>query len=173
MADSPAITAVAELAAGRMGEAEGEDPVPHLERALAGFAHVGMPFELAGAGLALAEALIESNPRLAGIEAQAALAVFERLGAERHADAAAQLLRRLGLRRRAGLRAGGALSGREVEVLRLLGEALSNREIAERLFISARTAEHHVSNVLSKLGLTKRAEAAAYAVHYGTQSPAQ
>jgi len=49
-------------------------------------------------------------------------------------------------------------------VLRLLGEGLSNREIAERLFISPKTAEHHVSRIYGKLGLKSRAEAAAYAV---------
>jgi len=173
MSGSTAITALAELAAGQVSWAEGQDAVPYLERALAGFARVGMPFDVARTGLALAEALLELNPRMAGIEAQAALATFERLGAARHADAAAELLRRLGLRRRAGPRARGALSKREVEVLRLLGEGLSNDQIAERLFISRRTAEHHVSNVLGKLGLTKRAEAAAYAIHYQEKPPAQ
>ena len=49
-------------------------------------------------------------------------------------------------------------------MLRLLGEGLSNREIAERLFISPKTAEHHVSRIYGKLGLSTRAEAAAYAV---------
>ena len=49
-------------------------------------------------------------------------------------------------------------------MLRLLGEGLTNAQIGERLFISPKTAEHHVSRVYAKLGLSTRAEAAAYAV---------
>ena len=49
-------------------------------------------------------------------------------------------------------------------MLRLLGEGLSNREIGDRLFISPKTAEHHVSRIYGKLGLKSRAEAAAWAV---------
>ena len=53
----------------------------------------------------------------------------------------------------------GPLTGREAEVLGLVAEGLSNREIGERLFISAKTASVHVSNILRKLGATSRTEA--------------
>ena len=63
------------------------------------------------------------------------------------------------------------LTGRELEVLRLVAEGRSNRQVAEALFISAKTASVHVSNILAKLGVASRVEAAAVAHHAGLLDP--
>jgi DNA-binding CsgD family transcriptional regulator len=60
-----------------------------------------------------------------------------------------------------------ALTARERDVLRLLVEGQSNAEIAERLYITHRTAQTHVANILGKLGVKTRAAAAAYAARHG------
>jgi DNA-binding NarL/FixJ family response regulator len=60
----------------------------------------------------------------------------------------------------------GQLTARERDVLRCLARGLSNRAIAEDLGIAERTARTHVSNILSKLGLTSRTQAALFAVEH-------
>ncbi|WP_442788191.1 response regulator transcription factor [Amycolatopsis sp. NBC_01286] len=60
----------------------------------------------------------------------------------------------------AALTAGGTLTPRERDVLELLGEGLSNRDIAARLRLAERTVKAHVGNVLAKLGVTSRTQAA-------------
>ena len=66
----------------------------------------------------------------------------------------------------------GGLTAREIEVLQLLADGLSNAEVAERLFLSERTVAHHVSAVLRKLGETSRGRAVAAAQRLGLVSPA-
>jgi DNA-binding NarL/FixJ family response regulator len=119
--------------------------------------------DLAQARFDLARALAGDEPEGALAEARAAREGFELLSATRQADAVAALMRSLGSRERSTPRTSGVLTKREAEVLELLGHGLTNPEIAERLYISRRTVEHHVSRLLAKLGLRSRAEAAVYA----------
>ena len=161
------VQGVAAFGAGRWCLAGGTgDPATCLREALAGFERAQMPMELAHARLALARALSTDDPEVAIAEARAALLDFERLPAAREVDAAAALVRSLGGRVHAR-RGDGLLTKREAEVLELLGHGLSNPEIADRLYISRKTVEHHVGNVLAKLGLRSRAEAAAHATRTG------
>jgi DNA-binding CsgD family transcriptional regulator len=135
----------------------------HLETALAAFAEAGIPYRAAQTRLLLARLLGRSHREVAGAEARVAMSVFEELGASRDANAAAALLRELGEKTaRTGPKNAGRLTRREQEVLALLGEGLSNPQIAGRLFLSRKTVEHHVAHILAKLGLRGRAEAAAF-----------
>ena len=74
---------------------------------------------------------------------------------------------RLGGATGARQRASGELTAREGEVLGLLTRGMSNAQIAQTLFISEKTAGHHVSRILAKLGVRNRAEAAAHATRAG------
>jgi DNA-binding CsgD family transcriptional regulator len=164
--------AFAELASGRICAAEGHKQARvHLQRAVERFAGLDLPLETARAQLQLADAIAAEAPEAAAAEARLALAAFERLGAARYADAASGLLRRLGAAGRSFPRRHGELTKREAEVLSLVAEGLSNAEIAKRLYISRRTAEHHVASILSKLRLRSRAEAVAYAIREAAEQP--
>jgi DNA-binding NarL/FixJ family response regulator len=125
-----------------------------------------MPFETARTRLLLAQALRELDPEVAEAEARAALDAFENLGASEDATATATLLREI--QTRAGKPSDLAgLSKREVEVLRLVAEGLSDKEIAARLVLSRHTIHRHVSSILTKLGLPSRTAAATYAAQHG------
>ncbi len=162
-----AIAAVAARTAGRVLAAtdEAEAATNPLERALGLFVRLGLSYETAQTHLLLAR--VAPDGGTAVHEARAALSGFEQLGAERDADAAAAFLRERGVRAvPRGPRAVGVLTRREREVLELLAEGLTNRELAARLYLTPKTVEHHVRSVLRKLGLRSRAEAAAYAVRH-------
>jgi DNA-binding CsgD family transcriptional regulator len=163
------LEACAALADGRVRAAQGDEGAPAaLSHAVALFGSLDLRLEAARAQLELARVLSTSAPAAAAREGKLALSAFERLGARADADAAAGLLRRLGAAGgRAWPRGATGLTAREREVLGLLAEGCSNAQIAERLVISVRTAEHHVASILSKLDLGSRAEAAAYAVRHG------
>ena len=92
--------------------------------------------------------------------ARAAMERFGEMGSDAWVRRIEEMLRRMGARAptRTGRGAGG-LSGRELEVLALVAEGLTNRQIAERLVISEHTAVRHVANVFRKLGVGNRAAA--------------
>jgi DNA-binding NarL/FixJ family response regulator len=127
------------------------------------------PMALAGVRTALAEVLAADGDSAAAVaEARAALASFDRLGARPARDRVDALLRSWGdtarSRPRDAATAVGALTRREREVLDALARGLTNAQIADDLYISPKTVEHHVGRVLSKLGVRSRAEAAALSV---------
>ena len=159
------LDAVALAARGRvaMAVADVESAISLLEDAAAQFSRMDMPFEAARARFDLSRVLAIGQPDLAVDNARLALACFEQLGAALDADHAAAFLRSLGVASRPGPKGAGTLTAREQEVLELLAHGLSNPEIAARLYVSRKTAAHHVSRILSKLNLRSRAAAAAFA----------
>jgi DNA-binding CsgD family transcriptional regulator len=99
-----------------------------------------------------------------------ALAIFKTLGAEPAAERLRHQLRATGVRgiprgpRQSTSENPAGLTVRQMEVLSLLSEGCINAEIAERLFISAKTVDHHVSAILAKLDARTRAEAVSIAL---------
>ena len=162
--------ALAVLASAHVAEAKGDqrEAYRQLEHALEEFSGLDLPLEAARVRLELARLLADDHPEQAIADAKEALAGFERLGATADTDSAAALLRALGVTGRSASRNRSGLTKREKEVLRLVGLGLSNPEIAARLYISRKTASHHVSSVLTKLGVRNRTEAVAYAAREGT-----
>lgn len=158
----------AALAAGRLALARErhDEAIPALHSALDGFLALELPVDAGLTRLALARAYAPGRPEIAIAHARAALTVLDELGAAGADEAAAQL-RSLGVAARSGARGRGSpgwarLTSREQEVLQLMALGLSNPEIAGRLVISRKTAAHHVSRVLAKLGVRNRAEAVAH-----------
>ena len=157
------LRALSDLAAARAGAAPDQPAaVARLESAVATFSRLGMPYDEARAHAEIAALVAEREPELAIAEGRTALRLFEGLGSTRAADRAAGLLRSLGERGRRAPKRPGELSAREREVLALIEHGFSNRQIADRLYISPKTASHHVSQILTKLDVRSRAEAAAF-----------
>ncbi len=170
---SRTVAALAEWAAGRLWLADphtgGDQPphgaVAHFESALRELRGDERSLLAADIQLDLARALADVNRPQAIAEARRALATYGRVGAHRM-HAAQALLHELGDAAAAVPAAPDAvrtLTGREREILNLLAQGLSNPQIAERLVISPKTAEHHVGAILRKLQLSSRSEAAVYA----------
>jgi ATP/maltotriose-dependent transcriptional regulator MalT len=133
-----------------------------LRRAWLDWRELDAPYETARVRLRMAQACrrLEDNDT-AELELDAARRVFEQLGA----GPSLVEVRRLAT---AGPGpAEGGLTAREVEVLRLVATGASNREIADALVISDKTVARHVSNMFSKLDISSRAAATAYAYEHG------
>jgi DNA-binding CsgD family transcriptional regulator len=136
------------------------------EGAAAAWDALGCPYEAAWARA-------EGNSEVA---LRAAFETFARLGARPAAEMVRQRLRALGAR---GIPRGprpetrtnvAGLTHREMEILALLVQGRSNREIADRLYLSPRTVEKHIASIFAKLGVTTRAEAIAAAAAHDVSS---
>jgi len=130
---------------------------------------VGFRYEAARSGWRWAEALLATGDRAAAREqAGRALAEAEAMGARPLATVLRGLARR-GRLELPGVRLAGSdvLTPREAEVLALVAQGLTNRQIGGQLFVSDKTVSVHVSNLLAKLGASGRAEAVALAHQRG------
>ncbi len=127
------------------------------------FGAAAQVWEALGCPYEQAELLARSGAEAAQRQA---LAIFERLGAAPARQALRREMRGRGIRKvprgaRYSTRGNPhGLTTRQMEILKLLGEGLRNAAIAKRLFLTTRTVDHHVSAILSKLGVASRAEAA-------------
>ncbi|MFY7066501.1 ATP-binding protein [Nocardiopsis changdeensis] len=146
---------------------DGSGPADRLglwEKAVAAWEATPMPLHLASARLRAARAAVAAGERDRARElVRAAYEAADRHGAVPLAASAADLARRLGVGPAGGAPAPApaGLTARELEVARLLAAGSTNARIAEELFISAKTASVHVSNILAKLGVPNRATAGA------------
>ena len=164
------MAAQAALGLGKTAVARGELKlaVHHYQAGLAALPGDSWPPLRAALHLELARAHAHEAQAEAIVNAQAALSIYERIGAP-EASAAADLLR--AHRVAVSITPSpptvlNALSLRERDVLSLVAQGMSNPAIAQRLSITSKTAEHHVSSILSKLSLRDRAEAAAFAASF-------
>jgi ATP/maltotriose-dependent transcriptional regulator MalT len=162
--DTDPLRAAAATAEAAVAEAGGEYEVARggYEDGLALFQRSGAPLEAAQVRIRLAHVLEHlGRADLALEQARSALATAHTMQADRECERASALLQRLAPA--AERDAAAVLTAREVEVLRLVAQGLSNHAISERLVLSEHTVHRHVANILTKLRLSSRAAAAAWA----------
>jgi len=159
---SPTLTAVGARARAAVALADGDAlaALSDLRRAWTAWQELEAPFECARVRvlIGLACRLLDDDDG-AELEWEAARTVFDKLGATPALAHVSALLRPAEVT--------SVLSARELEVLRLLAAAMTNRSIATELTISEKTVARHVSNIFAKLGMTSRAAATAYAYKHG------
>ena len=149
---------------GRLALARGDPAAARaaLQLALEAYQRVGLPFDEATVHADVARALQTADRHESALEqARRASAGFEHLGATVEAGRIQTLLDELSADDHGA--AGGLLSPREEQVLRLLARGASNQEIADALVVSPHTVRRHVSNLLTKLEVSSRTAAAAWA----------
>ncbi|WP_259464977.1 LuxR family transcriptional regulator [Streptomyces sp. TLI_171] len=165
--DAPAAQAGLEVARGVLLEtADRSGAIECYRRARDAWRVIGRPYEVARAEERLARILADGDPQTAAERLAAAEAAYTTLGAASDAARCQHVRRDLGLGRMAspGRRGyGEALSPRERQVADLVGQGASNQDIAQALFLSPRTVEHHVASVLRKLGVGRKDVAEALA----------
>jgi DNA-binding CsgD family transcriptional regulator len=163
--DAPMPRALAEGAEGAVLLARGEvrAGLERLRTAWARWEDLRAPYEAARVRVLIALGCRRlGDEDGAQVELDAARWTFERLGATPDVERVS----RLASRAASGGEAHG-LTGRELEVLRLVASGRTNRAIAERLSISERTVERHVSNIFNKLRVSSRTAATAHAYEHG------
>jgi DNA-binding CsgD family transcriptional regulator/tetratricopeptide (TPR) repeat protein len=164
---SPLHQAHAATFAAEAGRADSGADVALWDAAAAAWGRLGQPYPEAYALLRAAGAGVAGDRAGAGVRLERAGELARRVGAGPLEQEIGQLARRARIQLPGAVSAGGGvpfgLTAREMEVLRLVAAGRGNREIAAELFISHRTASVHVSNILSKLNVSSRGEAAATA----------
>jgi DNA-binding CsgD family transcriptional regulator len=145
-----------------LAEGDARGAIERLREAWMVWQEIEAPYEAARARVAMGLAhRALGDEEAAVLEFDAARRVCERLGAE------PELRRIEGLRRASKRAAIAGLTPREQEILARVATGMTNRAIAQELFISERTVDRHVSNILTKLDLTSRSAATAYAYEHG------
>ena len=161
--DAPFLHAVSSHATGAvlLFEGEARAALAALRRAWTAWRELQVPYEAARVRLLVGLACRElGDEDTAEMELDAARWAFEQLGA------APDLARVEALSRRAATKPVGGLTSRELQVLRLVAAGKTNRAIADDLVISEKTVARHVSNIFTKLGLSSRSAATAYAYEH-------
>ena len=134
-----------------LADGRAEEALPVLRDAYRHWQELGAAYDAAGVCVLLAEAYRAlGDEESAASEEALAKATFERLGARRPAPEAPD-----------------GLTARECEVLALVAEGRSNRQIGEVLFISDRTVARHLTNIFHKIDVESRTQAARYAIDHG------
>jgi len=164
LADRYGTTALAAAAAHALGavllaDGDAHAALSELRNAVRAWRELSAPFDAARTRVLIAVACRSvGDEETAGLEVSAARQAFARLGAGPELVRTESLL--------TTRPSAGGLTARELQVLRLLAKGMTNRSIADELVLAVKTVDRHVSNILSKLGVSSRSAATAYAYEH-------